>query len=274
MDTRSLLITVVLGAGVLVWFANRSAFFPMKFPAGYWEEQQSAHVDDVYLTASDGVKLHGWWKSTSGARAVALFLHGNAGNVTHRAGTMQDLSTAGASVLVIDYRGYGKSEGWPTERGLYRDAEAAYRHLIAAGWTARQIIIVGESLGSAVAIELASRFSCAGVVLEAPFPSARSVAARVLPVLGPALVWGFDSRARIKGVRAPLLFIQGDRDEVIPYELGRELYEAAPEPKSFWTVHGAHHNDIHALAMNEYPVRFREFMMAACNAADFSQRRP
>jgi len=274
MDTRTLLLGGVLSTGGLVWFANRSAFFPMKYPQGFWEEQQAVGAIDVFIHASDGVKIHGWWKDTPGARAVVLFLHGNAGNVTHRAGAMEDLSAAGASVFVIDYRGYGKSEGWPTERGLYRDADAAYQYVRSKGWTAEKIIIAGESLGTAVAVELATRVQCAGIILEAPFTSARAVAARVLPVLGPALVWGFDTRSRIGRIRAPLLFVQGDEDEVIPYELGQELYSAAPEPKTFWTVKGAHHNDIHAVAMAEYRTRAREFMMNACNAAASSPPQP
>jgi fermentation-respiration switch protein FrsA (DUF1100 family) len=211
--------------------------------------------------------LHGWWKPVVGAEAAVLFLHGNAGNVSHRGGAIEDLAAAGAAVLVIDYRGYGKSAGWPTERMLYADAEAGYEWLRAKGWGEDRIILVGESLGTAVAVDLAARRKCAGVVLEAPLPSARAVAARILPVLGPALVWGFDSLGKIGRVRAPLLFVHGDQDEVIAYDLGMVLYRAAPEPKSHWTVTGGHHNDLHEVNPAAYRQRVRAFIMNACNAA-------
>ena len=198
---------------------------------------------------------------------MTLFLHGNAGNVTHRAAAMRELAAAGNAVLIPDYRGYGRSQGWPTERGLYRDADAAYEWLIAQGWPARRIIIHGESVGTSVAADLAARRPCAGLILEAPFPSARAVAARVLPVFGPLLVWGFDTRAKIAQVRAPLLVIHGTADEVIDFTFGQQLFDAAPEPKTLWAIPGAHHNDIAATAGIEYRERLRSFMMNACNAA-------
>ncbi len=266
MDARFVAVTAVAGWALLAWMANRSAYFPMKYPGGDWEERQRVGAEDAWMEA-DGARLHGWWKRAEGAQAAVLFLHGNAGNVSHRAGAMEDLAAAGASVLVLDYRGYGRSEGRPTERGLYRDAEAGYEWLRGKGWGEDRIILVGESLGAAVAVELAARRTCAGVVLEAPFPSARAVAARVLPVLGPALVWGFDSLARIGNVRAPLLVIHGDRDEVIDYDLGMDLYRAAPGPKSHWTVEGGHHNDLHFVHPEAYRARLRAFMMNACTAA-------
>lgn len=266
MDGRTWLVAAAAGWCLLAWMANRSAYFPMKYPEGDWEEREKVGAEDVWM-ASDGARLHGWWKQTEGARAAVLFLHGNAGNVSHRATAIEDLAAAGAAVMVIDYRGYGRSEGWPTERGLYQDADAGYEWLRAKGWGEDRIVLVGESLGSAVAVELASRKSCAGVVLEAPFPSARAVAARVLPVLGPALVWGFDSLSRIAEMRAPLLIIHGDRDEVIDYDLGMALYNAAPGPKAHWTVQGGHHNDLHCVNPAAYRERLRTFMMNACNAA-------
>jgi fermentation-respiration switch protein FrsA (DUF1100 family) len=190
---------------------------------------------------------------------VTLFLHGNAGNVTHRFALFQEIPAAGSALLMPDYRGYGRSEGRPTEKGLYADADVSYDYLRGAGWDPRQIIIHGESLGTAVAIELASRKPCAGVILEAPFTSAKDVAATVVPVLGPLLISGFDSLSRIGRVHAPLLFIQGDRDEVIPLRLGQALFAAAPKPKSFWLVQGASHNDIREVARGDYVARLKAF---------------
>jgi hypothetical protein len=172
---------------------------------------------------------------------------------------MKAIRAAGSSVLMLDYRGYGKSEGWPTESGLYADAAAGYEWLAARGYDAGRIVIHGESLGTAVAVEIAASRGCRGLLLEAPFPSARAVAWRVLPVLGPALVWGFDSKSRIARVNAPVLMLQGSRDEVIGISLGRELFHAAREPKEFWEIPGAMHNDIVETAGAEYEKRLRRF---------------
>ncbi|MGA3042847.1 MAG: alpha/beta hydrolase, partial [Bryobacteraceae bacterium] len=120
------------------------------------------------------------------------------------------------------------------------------------GFRPDQIIIHGESLGTAVAVDLAARRPCAAVILEAPFTSAKDVAQTIAPVIGPMLIWGFDSRAKIGGIHAPIFFIHGDRDKVIPLRLGQDLFAAAHQPKSFWLVPGAGHNDIAETAGASY----------------------
>ena len=159
------LVGAVVIYGLLYWLAGRSVYYPMRHPDGMWELQQQTGAADVWLTATDGVKVHAWWTPAREARFATLFLHGNAGNVTHRTGHIGEITAAGSSILVIDYRGYGKSEGSPSEAGLYRDAGAAYDHLTAAGYKPDRIVVHGESLGTAVAVELAARRPCAGVVL-------------------------------------------------------------------------------------------------------------
>jgi fermentation-respiration switch protein FrsA (DUF1100 family) len=160
---------------------------------------------------------------------------------------------------MLDYRGYGKSNGRPTERGIYIDAETAYDHLVKSGYLPNQIILHGESLGTAVAVDLASRRQCAAVVLEAPFTSGKDVARTVLPVIGPLLMWSFNSREKIGRIHAPMLFIHGNRDEIIPLQLGQALFAAAPEPKSFWIVPDAGHNNIVEAAGASYRERLRTF---------------
>jgi len=142
---------------------------------------------------------------------------------------------------------------------LYADADAAYEWLLNAGYRPEEIILHGESLGTTVAVDLVTRRKCAGVILEAPFTSAKDVAATVFPVVGPMLIWGFDSRRKIRNVSAPLLFIQGDRDEVIPIRLGQALFAGAPQLKSFWVVQGAGHNDLVEVAGAEYRKRLASF---------------
>ena len=252
----------VLLAGVflfLKFYANRAIYYPMRYPAGWWEARDQLGAIDVDLRTPDGVRLHGWWVPSPGSPLATLYLHGNAGNVTHRGFHMQEIRAAGSGVLVIDYRGYGKSEGSPSEEGLYHDATAGYEHLRAQGYPPERIILHGESLGCSVAVDLAARVPCGGIILEAPFSSASAVAATVLPLIGPMLVRSYDSIVKIGKVRAPKLFIHGDRDEVIPMRLGRELFDHTPEPKTWWQVPGAHHNDLAEKAGREYRERLRAF---------------
>lgn len=247
------------GYGILSYLAHRSIYYPAKFPAGWWDEQKRLGAEDAHLTSSDGVKLHGWWLRRAGAKIATLFLHGNAGNVTHRSLAMAAITAAGSSILVIDYRGYGKSAGRPSERGLYADADAAYAFLLGQGYTPQNIVLHGESLGCAVAVDLAARQPCAGLVLEAPFTSAREVADRVLPFLGPLLVWGYDSKAKIAAVKAPLLVIHGGRDEIIDVEMGRQLHGLGNEPKDLWIVPAAGHNNLIPTAGPAYGDRLSAF---------------
>jgi hypothetical protein len=252
-------ITIALGVGVLFMVASRAAYYPIKYPSGFWELQGKIGAKDVWLVTSDGVRLHAWWVSAPQASLVTLYLHGNAGNLTHRFLPIREIAAAGSSALILDYRGYGKSSGSPSEHGLYADADAAYLYLLDHGYRARHIVLQGESLGTAVAVDLASRKQCAGVVLEAAFTSGRDVANTVLPVIGPLLFRGFDSKSKIANIRAPLLFFHGDRDEIIPLKLGRGLFEAAPEPKVFIEIPGAGHNDLVETAGSKYRERLHEF---------------
>jgi fermentation-respiration switch protein FrsA (DUF1100 family) len=250
--------------GLLTWGANRMLYYPMKYPAGDWSVQDGLGAKDVWIYAGDGTKLHGWWitapaQSASLPRFATLHLHGNGGNITHRALSARNILSAGSSVLLLDYRGYGKSEGKPSEEGLYQDADAAYEWIVAQGYAPARIIIHGESLGTPVAVHLTTRRNSAGLVMEAAFTSARAVAGRVLPVIGPLLVSGYNTIGRIKKVRVPLLIIHGDRDEVIAYEFGQELFRAANDPKSFWTIPGATHNDLHTIGKPEFRARLAAF---------------
>ncbi|HTQ55074.1 MAG TPA: alpha/beta hydrolase [Bryobacteraceae bacterium] len=238
--------------------ANRFVFYPARYPEGLWEVQAQLHAADLWLRTADGVRIHSWWMPHEGPW-VTLYLHGNAGNITHRYPIDREILVAGSAVLAPDYRGYGKSAGRPSERGLYRDADAAYDHLLRAGYRPHQVVLHGESLGTAVAVDLASRRPCAGLVLEAPFTSAADVAATIAPLIGRLPIWGFNSIAKIGRVRAPLLIVHGDRDRLIPVRMGQALFAAAHPPKSLWLVPGAGHNDIWETAGPDYPARLAAF---------------
>jgi len=204
--------------------------------------------EEVFLEAEDGVRIHGFLLPPSGpsegAPRALLFLHGNAGNASHRLPNAADLASLGATVLLLDYRGYGRSEGRPTERGVYADARAGLAHLAKLGFPETRVVLFGRSLGGAVAVDLARGRDLGGVILESTFSSLADAARAGFGSLGAWVARGrFDSRAKIGELRAPLLFFHGDRDEVIPWALGRALFEAAPEPKAFETLAGAGHND-------------------------------
>ncbi len=252
-----ILIAAVFGG--LYFLANRAVYYPSKYPEGSWSVQQQLQAEDVWLDSQDRVRLHAWWVPSQDARLVTLYLHGNAGNITDRLAAIREIVAAGSSVLIPDYRGYGKSGGRPSEKGLYIDSETAFVHLLGRGYRAGQIILHGESLGTAVAVDLASRRPCAGLILEAPFTSAGDIAGTVIPYLGPILVRSYDSRSKIRWILAPKLFIHGNRDEIIPLRFGQELFRAAQEPKTFWIVDGAGHNDIAGKTGPRYRERLAVF---------------
>jgi len=245
--------------GVLQSLVEHLLYYPMRYPQGDWDAQVGTGAQDVWLTTKDRIRLNAWWFPKAQAAFVTLFLHGNAGNVTHRIDHAHAIRCAGSAILVLDYRGYGKSQGRPTEAGLYLDAEAAYGELIERGYTANRIVLQGESLGAAVAAELACRRSCAGLVLESPFASLSRMAGTVLPVVGAVIAHGFDTDKRITRVKAPLLVIHGDADEIVPFSQGQAVFKLANQPKTFWKVSGAHHNNLLYVAGNEYLARLRSF---------------
>jgi uncharacterized protein len=262
--SRGLRSGITLGVVVFTYamfrgVADRFIYYPMRYPQGAWALQAQAGAEDRWLTTADGTRLNAWWFPKAGARFATVFLHGNAGNVTHRIDHAQAVLDAGSAFLVVDYRGYGKSEGHPSERGLYEDADAAYAEVLQLGYPPERIIVQGESLGTAAAVDLAMRKKCAGVILESPLMSAGRTAGTVLPFLGPLLIRGYDTYSKISSVHAPLMVIHGDADEIVPFSQGRAVFDAANEPKRFWAVSGAHHNDLLDVAGSEYAVHLRAF---------------
>jgi fermentation-respiration switch protein FrsA (DUF1100 family) len=253
------LAAIMFAYAMLRNIADRFIYYPMRYPQGAWELQSKAGAEDRWLTTSDGTRLNAWWFPKPNARFATVFLHGNAGNITHRIDHAQAARDAGSAFLVLDYRGYGKSQGRPSERGLYQDADAAYADLLHLGYAPERIIVQGESLGTAIAVDLALRKQCAGLILESPLMSAGRIAGTVLPFLGPLVIRGYDTYGKISRVHAPLMVIHGDADEIVPFSQGRAVFNAANEPKQFWPVRGAHHNDLLEVAGAEYVAHLRNF---------------
>jgi pimeloyl-ACP methyl ester carboxylesterase len=226
-------------------------------------EQLGISGEVVFFDAEDGVRIHAFYLPAPGARRALLFLHGNAGNASHRLPNAAELVRLGCSVLVVDYRGYGLSEGSATEAGVYADARAGLSHLVEQrGFPESRVVVFGRSLGGAVAVDLAQERELAGVILESTFPSIADVVANGLggAWLGALAGRRFDSASKIGRIRAPLLYFHGDRDEVIRYELGQRLFEGAPEPNTFETIHGAGHNDLTQVGGRPYFERIRLFL--------------
>lgn len=218
--------------------------------------------EETYLETEDGIRIHAFYLPSQGATRALLFFHGNAGNASHRLPNAAELARLGVHVLLLDYRGYGASQGSPSEAGAYRDARAGLRHLTEdRGIPERRIILFGRSLGGAVAVDLAAGRDLAGVILESTFPSIRAVTQRLVGSFLAGLTAGkFDSIGKIERIRAPLLFFHGDRDEIIDFELGRRLFEAAPEPKTFETIVGAGHNNTVEVGGRPYFARIARFL--------------
>lgn len=275
-------------AGYLMLFEDSFIYFPAKYPAGVWEREKLparegkivAQVEDVQLTATDGVRLHGWYCTPHVGRGGALepvetnrtllFLHGNAGNISHRYEIIEDFVKLPVNVLIIDYRGYGKSEGSPSEQGLYADARAAWDYLTTARKIpASHIVIFGESLGGAVAVDLASKTSACGLVVQSSFTSIADMAAELLPFVPHFMLrTKMDSLSKIGNVSCPKLFIHSQADEIIPYQLGRRLFDAANAPKQFYEVKGASHNLTFEIGGAAYYDALRNFIDSSCARGD------
>jgi pimeloyl-ACP methyl ester carboxylesterase len=261
---RAVLLFCVLVLGYAMWgrFVESMIFFPERGVA-LTPKQLGIDGDEVFVDTEDGVRIHAFYLPVPRARRALLFLHGNAGNASHRLPNAAELARLDCSVLVIDYRGYGLSEGKATESGVFADARAGLRYLIEQlGFPENRVILFGRSLGGAVAVDLAQDRKLAGVILESTFPSIADVVSN-----GPAGAWlgvlvgrRFDSAAKIGRVRAPMLFFHGDRDDVIDHELGRRLFEIAPQPKFFETIRGAGHNDLTQVGGGPYFERIRDFL--------------
>lgn len=250
---------------LLLLFERSFIFFP-QFPGrltGDWQPE-GLPVEDVWLTAEDGVKLHSWWIPAPHAEFTVLAFHGNAANLPNRADIYALFRTAPVNLLAVEYRGYGRSEGVPNEQGIYRDARAAYDYLTQQRRIPpKQIVVYGASLGSAVAADLASQREVGGIVLEAPFSSAAAVARRVywfLPGLGVFARTKLDAAAKLERVHTPLLVIHCARDPVIAFSFGEEVFRRAHEPKRLVRIEGACHEDASLVAPEEYLRALREFL--------------
>jgi fermentation-respiration switch protein FrsA (DUF1100 family) len=231
------------GMVLLVYFLqDRLLYFPFKEidanPAAI-----RLPFEDVHLTASDGATISAWWIPAKNERAVLLFCHGNAGNISHRLDSIDIFNSLGLSILIFDYRGYGTSAGHPSENGTYLDAESAWRYLVdVQKKSPEKIILFGESLGGAVAAEIASRHTAGGLIIMSSFTSIPELAGRLYPFLPARLLskFRYSTIDKIGAISSPKLIIHSPDDEIIPFAMGRALYEKAAGPKQFLQIKGGH----------------------------------
>ncbi len=269
----TVLVVAVLGLlwGGTMLFEKSLIFFPAPDPS---PTQVSGTVGgcsfaDHIFSTEDGVNLHGRWfrpdplsNSDPEGRKVVLFFHGNAGNLSDRTEMMLSLASLGVEVLIIDYRGYGHSKGRPSEEGMYRDARAGWEFLTEEhGIAADRVVVFGKSLGGAAAIGLASHVEPAGLIVQSSFTSVPDMAARHYPFVPAfALRTKMDSLSKISSIHCPKLFIHSTHDEIVPYEMGRRLFDAAGGPKTFFEVVGSGHNETLAVGGTAYLEAIRDFL--------------
>jgi fermentation-respiration switch protein FrsA (DUF1100 family) len=249
-------------SGCWNWFVEKQVFFPDKTivqtPADY-----NLAFEDVWFTSGDSVRLHGWLIPAVPSKHIVVFCHGNAGNISHRLDNVRLLNQRGISVFIFDYRGYGRSDGSISEKGFYRDSEAA--HEVARKWAEAhkaKLIVFGRSLGGIAATHLGATKSCDGLILESTFTNMGAMARAhyPLPFAESLLKHRLNAVAEIDQVRAPILFFHGDKDRIVPIRLGRGLFEAAPDPKEFVVIPGAGHNDTFYVAGKEYFDKLEAFV--------------
>jgi uncharacterized protein len=256
VSSHLLNVILVLAGGVLVallvlWlFQRRLVYFPLP-EAVPTVESTLPGADDVRLVTDDGLQLGGWYLATLPSRAMVIVFNGNAGDRSFRTPLAMELARADLAVLLFDYRGYGRNPGSPSEQGLAADARAARAYVVARpDVDAARVVYFGESLGAAVAVSLALEHSPAALVLRSPFSSLDAMAHVHYPFLptGFLLRDRFDSIGRIGELTCPVLVVAGSRDQVVPFEQSRRLYEAVRGPKRFVLISDADHNDFALLA--------------------------
>ncbi len=259
-------VLVLLTAGLFAFnlmprLGDRLVYFPSRELDGGTPQVVGLAYEDVALLAADGVRLHAWWVPAPASRTTLLFLHGNGGNISHRLLKLTMLNELDASVLLLDYRGYGRSAGTPNEAGTYADALAGYEWLRSRGVPAASIVVYGESLGGPIAVDLAARRPIGKLVLESA-PSSIAAVGRYHYPWVPVdwfLTYRYDALARLPRISAPLLILHSRGDEIVPFAMAEALYAAAPGEKRLVELAGGH-NDAFAVAAPLYQAALRDFL--------------
>ena len=239
-------------------------FQPSPWEDRNWAQLSRLPLEEVWLPVDEVVTVFGWFIDAGPTTPVILWCHGNAGNVSHRLENIRRLYQRGISVFIFDYRGYGRSTGVPSEAGLYQDALASYDYLIhVRRISPERLILFGRSLGSGVAGEVAVQRPSAGLIVESSFPSIQAMSDQ--HYLGLPARWftdvDFNLTQKVHSLQVPLLVIHGDQDSIVPMALGRQVFEAAHEPKQWYVVSGAEHNDVPFVGGEPYFREIETFLL-------------
>lgn len=242
-----MLLAVYVGLALLLFFfQSRLVFYPqMDREVSVTPAQIGLPFEELHLKTADGVALHGWYVATAKSRGTVLFAHGNAGNISHRLDYLAMFHRLGYDTLIFDYRGYGNSEGQPAEQGTYLDAEAAWQFLAQQKHVpACRIVLFGESLGGAVAAQLATRHRQAALVIASSFTSVPDLGQQLYPYLPIRLISRirYDTRAYLQQVSSPVMIAHSPQDEIIPFTHGQALFAATRPPKEFLELTGGHND--------------------------------
>ncbi|VAW12134.1 hypothetical protein MNBD_BACTEROID05-612 [hydrothermal vent metagenome] len=246
---KMIVLIIIFCVSVIVYvrFLERTTLFVPDKIITTTPRDVGIEFEDVFFVTKDQVKVHGWFvKGKSSSSKVLLFFHGNAGNISGRVEKVQIFYDLGLSVFIIDYRGYGKSDGSPTEKGMYLDAQGAYDYLVdERNIAGEDIIVYGASLGGVAAIDLANQRKISSLIVDGTFSSARDMAKQIFPFIPSFLInIKLDSIEKIKNIEVPKLMIHSMDDQTVPFSLGKKLFDAASEPKIFLSLSGDH-NEVH-----------------------------
>jgi len=264
MLTRISLLILIVSIFIfayLRYFEKKGIYYPTKTIV-FDPANSGLKYEDVFFETEDNLRLNGWFVPTENPRGTLIFCHGNAGNISHRIEIIEIFNRLKLNVFIFDYRGYGKSQGTPSEEGLYQDAQAAYKYLLSRKDINKEAILVyGKSIGANVAIDLVSKVSTACLISESGFTSAYDMGKKMFPYL--PIKWiitvKYDALEKIKNITIPKLIIHSKEDEIVPFKLGERLFEAASPPKEFYQMRGTH-NEALFMAKQEYSLRINEFL--------------
>ncbi len=245
----------------LRYFEKKGIYYPTK-EIIFSPADVNLEYENIFFTTDDGLRLNGWFIPAENPRGTLLFCHGNAGNIGYRVEIIGIFNKLNLNVFIFDYRGYGRSQGHPSERGLYQDARAAYQYLLSRKDIDKaSIVIYGKSIGANVAINLASKVRAACLISEGGFTSSYDMGKKLFPYL--PIKWvittKFDALEKIKNIAIPKLIIHSRDDEIVPFKLGDKLFQAAIQPKEFYQMQGTH-NEAVFMAKEEYSSRVDNFL--------------
>lgn len=256
-----ILIFFIFIFAYLKYFEKNRIYYPLE-DLSFTPEDIGLKYEDIYFETEDNLMLNGWFIPVDNARGTLIFCHGNAGNISHRLEIILIFNKLSLNVFIFDYRGYGRSQGKPSEQGLYKDTEASYQYIISRSDIDKErIVIYGKSIGANVAIDLASKVKTSLLISEGSFTSAYDMGRKLFPYL--PIKWmisiKFDAIGKIKNIKTPKLIIHSKDDEIIPFSMGERLFEAAAEPKEFYQMQGTH-NEAIFIYRDEYTSRIDNFL--------------